>query len=71
MGSVFSHLTTKQELYFEAEVILNTQNMGPNFKTCYLTTDDPTLGKFVQTHSLCILYTLYALALNLSIIHIL
>lgn len=69
---MFSHLTTKQEPYFAAEVILNTQNLGSNFKTFKLTTDDPTTqGKFVRTHSLCISYTLYAPALNLSIIHIL
>lgn len=67
---MLSHLT-KQEPYFEAEVILNTQNIGSNFKTFKLTTDDPTLGKFVRTHSLCISYTLYAPALSLSIIHIL
>lgn len=52
-------------------MILNTQNVGSNFKTLKLTTDDSTLGKFVRTHSLCVLYTLYAPALNHCIIHIL
>lgn len=70
-GLVLSQLTTKQEPYFEAEVILNTQNFGSNFKTLKLTTDTSTPGEFVRTHSLCISYTLYAPALNLSIIHIL
>lgn len=70
-GSVFAHLTTKQDPYFEAEVILNTQNIGSNFKTFKLTTDDPTLGKSVQTQSLRISYTLYVLALHLSIVYIL
>lgn len=46
---MFSHLTTKQEPYFAAEVILNTRNVGSNFKTFKLTTDDPTtLGEFVH-----------------------
>lgn len=66
-----AHLTTKQDPYFEAEVILNTQNIGSNFKTFKLTTDDPTLGKSVQTQSLHTSYTLYALALHLSIVYIL
>lgn len=62
---------TKPEPCFEAEVTLDAQTTGSNFETSKLTTDDSTLGKLVQTHGLCISYTLYAPALNFSIIHIL
>lgn len=53
------------------KLILSAQNMGSNFEPFILTTDDSTRGKFVRTHGLCISYTLYAPALNPSIIHVL
>lgn len=47
-GAALSHLTAKPEPYFEAEVLLNTQNLGLSFETFELTTDDDsTRGKFV------------------------
>lgn len=63
-------LTTKQEPYFEAEIILNTQNIGSNFKTFKLTTDGPTtLGKFVQAWCRCLSYTPCAPAPELSVVY--
>lgn len=65
------HLTAKPEPYFEAEVILNTQNIGSSFETFELTTDASTRGKFARTHGPRISCTLYGPALNLPLIHIL
>lgn len=46
---ILVYVTSKQEPYYKAKAILNSQNSGSNFESLKVTSEDSTLSEFVQT----------------------